>query len=109
MPTDIVLAMQKWAAMLLIAVALFATGFVKGCQHEQADYKEAETKFVERVKVVKEIERVEVPVYRDRIQWLKETETRLIEAAKNETLNAPVCDLSPWRVQRITEAATGHP
>lgn len=112
MSPDIALTLQKWGTLLAIGVALFLTGFVKGCQHEQADYKEAETKFIERVKVVTKIEKVEVPVFRDRIQWLKETETRLIEAAKNETINAPVapvCDLSPWRVQRITEAATGHP
>ena len=102
-------ALEKWGIAAAVGVALFFTGFIKGCQHEQAEYKEAETKFIERVKVVKEIERIEVPVFRDRIQWLKETEVKLIEAAKNEPVNAPVCDLSPWRVRRISEAATGNP
>lgn len=102
-------ALEKWAIIAAIGIALFFTGFIKGCEHEQVKYKEAETRFVERVKVVKQIEKVEVPVFRDRIQWLKETETKLIEAAKNETPNPSACDLSPWRVRRITEAAAGNP
>lgn len=101
--------LEKWAIVLAIGVALFFTGFIKGCQYEQAEYKEAETKFIERVKVVTQIEKVEVPAFRERIQWLKETETKLIEAAKNETPTPSACDLSPWRVRRITEAAAGNP
>lgn len=100
---------EKWLTLLLMIVASFGAGFMKGCEHAQADFKQAETRFLERVKVVKEIERVEVPVFRDRIQWLTHTETQLITEAKNETPNPAVCDLSPDRVRRINEAATGHP
>lgn len=93
---------------LAIAAALFFTGFIKGCQHEQAQYKEAETRFVERVKVVKEIERVEVPKLVTKIEWLTQTETKLIEAAHAEPPNPAACDLSPDRVRRIGQAATGN-
>lgn len=102
-------ALQRWAVMAAIGAALFATGFVKGCQHEQADAKEAATVFVERVKVVKEIERVEVPKLVKQIEWLTHTETQLIEAAKNDTPNPASCDFSPDRLQRLRLAATGNP
>ena len=94
---------------LAIAVGLVLTGFVKGCEHESAKYKEAETKFVERVKVVKEIERVEVPKFVEKVKWLTETKTLLIEAAKNEAPNPAVCDFSPDRLRRLRQAATGNP
>lgn len=98
---------QRLVAYLLVGLALFGTGFVKGCQHEQADAKEAATVFVERVKVVKEIERVEVPKLVKQIEWLTHTETTLIEAAKNDTPNPASCDFSPERLQRLRLAATG--
>ena len=101
--------LERIGIYLLILAATFATGFVKGCAHEQQQYKEAETKFIERVKVVKEIERIEVPKLVTKIQWLHHTETQLIEAAKNETPNPDSCDLSPERVRRLREAATGLP
>ena len=104
-----VATLQRWAVMLAMGAALFATGFVKGCQHEQADAKEAATVFVERVKVVKEIERVEVPKLVKQIEWLTHTETQLIEAAKNETPNPAMCDLSPERVRRINQSAAANP
>lgn len=94
---------------LAICAGCFGTGFIKGCQHEQAGAKEAETKFVERVKVVKEIERVEVPKLVTKIEWLHHTETKLIEAANAEPPNPSACDLSADRVRRISQAATGHP
>lgn len=94
---------------LAVAAALFGTGFIKGCQHEQAGAKEAETKFIERVKVVKEIERVEVPKLVTKIEWLTRTETQLIEAANADPPNALMCDLSADRVRRINQSATGHP
>lgn len=100
---------QRIAAYLLVGAALLATGFVKGCQYEQADAKEAATVFVERVKVVKEIERVEVPKFVKQIEWLTHTETQLIEAAKNDTPNPASCDFSPDRLQRLRLAATGNP
>lgn len=100
---------KRWLAILVMVVVAFGAGFIKGCEHDQQQYKEAETRFVERVKVVKSIERVEVPIFRDRIQWLTHTETQLIEAAKSEIPNPAMCDLSPERVRRISEAATGHP
>ena len=101
--------LEKWLISVLMILASFGAGFVKGCAYEQADFKQAETKFLERVKVVKEIERVEVPVFRDRIQWLTHTETQLIEAAKNETPNPAVCDLSDERVRRINQSAAANP
>ena len=101
--------LEKWLISVLMILASFGAGFVKGCAYEQADFKQAETKFLERVKVVKEIERVEVPVFRDRIQWLTHTETQLIEAAKNETPNPAMCDLSPERVRRINQSAAANP
>lgn len=94
---------------LAICAACFATGFIKGCQHEQADVKEAEVKFAERVKVIKEIERVEVPKLVTKIEWLNHTETKLIEAANAEPPNPAVCDLSDGRVRRINQAATANP
>lgn len=94
---------------LAVAAALFAAGFVKGCEHAQSDYKDAETKFIERVKVVKEIERVEVPKLVTKIEWLNHTETKLIEAANADPPNPSACDLSADRVRRINQSATGNP
>ena len=101
--------LERIAIYLLILVAAFSTGFVKGCAHNQQQYKEAETRFVERVKVVKEIERVEVPKFIKQIQWLKETEVKLVEAANAEPINVPSCNLSDDRVRRINQAAAGNP
>jgi coenzyme F420-reducing hydrogenase delta subunit len=101
--------LERIAIYLVLLALSFGAGFIKGCEHDQQQYKEAETKFIERTKIVKEIERVEVPVFKDRIQWLTETKYSLIEAAKNETPNPAVCDLSPDRVRRIGQAATGNP
>lgn len=97
-------ALQRWAVMAAIGAALFATGFVKGCQHEQADQVIAETKFVERVKVLKEIERVEVPKYIRVVEEIKSTGEALIIEAKNEPINPAACNLSADRVRRINQA-----
>lgn len=94
---------------LAIGAALFCAGFIKGCQHEQAEYKEAEVKFTERVKVVREIERVEVPKLVTKIEWLHHTETQLIEAANAAPPNPAMCDLDAERVRRINQAATANP
>lgn len=97
---------EKWLIILAMIVLSFGAGFIKGCSYVKQDYKDAETKFIERTKVVKQIEKVEVPVFKDRIQWLTETKYQLIEAAKNETPNPAVCDLSPDRIMRINSAIT---
>ena len=95
---------QRIVAYLLVGLALFGTGYVKGCQHEQADAKEAATVFVERVKVVKEIERVEVPKYIRVVEQIKSTGEALIIEAKNEPINPAACNLSADRVRRINQA-----
>lgn len=92
---------------MLIAAGVM--GWLGGCNYAKQDIKAAETVFVERVKVVKEIEKIEVPKFVTKIQWLKETQTQLIEAAKNEEPNPVSCDLSADRVLRISQSATGNP
>jgi hypothetical protein len=103
------MTLERIAIYLLLLVLAFFSGFIKGCSHEKQQYKEAETKFIERTKIVKEIERVEVPKFIEKVKWLNHTETVLIEAAKNETPNPAVCDFSPDRVRRINQAATATP
>ena len=111
MPIDPALVAQLYrvGAYLMILIVAFGAGFIKGCEHVQADYKEAEVKYVERVKVVKEIERVEVPKYITKIETIETIRDRLIEGAKNEAPNPVTCDLSGDRVRRINQAATANP
>lgn len=97
----------RWAMIALMIAAAFGAGFIKGCAHQDANYAEAKTVFVERAKEIVKIERVEVVKFKTQIEWLKETETQLIEAAKNDPPNPAVCDFSPERLQRLRLAATG--
>lgn len=94
---------------LAIAAAMFGAGFIKGCTHAQADIKAADVRYVERINVVKEIERVEVPKLVTKIEWLHHTETQLIEAANAAPPNPASCDLDAERVRRINQAATANP
>lgn len=102
-------ALIRWLMWALVVACLCGMSFFKGCEYAKADYKEAETKFIERVKVVKEIERVEVPKLVTKIQWLDHTETRYLEDAKNAAPNPMSCDIDPDRVRRYRLAATGNP
>lgn len=99
--------LMRWATIALMIAAAFGAGFIKGCAHQDANYAEAKTVFVERAKEIVKIERVEVVKFKTQIEWLKETETQLIEAAKNDPPNPAVCDFSPERLQRLRLAATG--
>jgi len=99
--------LMRWATIALMIAAAFGAGLIKGCAHQDANYAEAKTVFVERAKEIVKIERVEVVKFKTQIEWLKETETQLIEAAKNDPPNPAVCDFSPERLQRLRLAATG--
>jgi len=92
-----------WLGVVLLAGI---AGEIHGCSRAGADYKEAEVRFITRVEKVKEIETVEVPIFKERIKFIDRIETKYIEAAKNETPNIASCDLSDTRVHRISEAAT---
>ena len=100
---------EKWILAAVIGIALFLTGFAKGCAYDKRQYAEAETRFAVRTEVITKVEKVEVPKFIKQIEWLKETETKLVEAANAEPINVPGCNLSPERVRRIREAATGLP
>lgn len=95
--------------LIVIGIAIGVMGWLGGCQYAQQDQKIAETQFVERVKVVKEIERVEVPKFITRIVEREKAAETLITEAKNDSPNPVVCDLSPDRVRRIRLSATGSP
>lgn len=96
--------LKRWAAIALLCAACSVVSFIKGCQYEQADQVIAETKFVERVRVLKEIERVEVPKYIRVVEQIKSTGEALIIEAKNEPINPAACNLSADRVRRINQA-----
>ena len=85
-----------------------AFSFFKGCTYNEKQYQEEKIKFIERTKIVKEVERVEVPKFIQSVTTIHTESEKLISEAKNETPNPATCDLSPERVRRIN-AATGHP
>jgi len=95
--------------LIVIGIALAVMGWMGGCQYAQSDLKEAKIEFVERVKVVKEVEKVEVPKFITRIVEREKAAETLLTEAKNDPPNPAVCDLSPDRVRRIRLSATGSP
>lgn len=99
--------LTRWATIALLMLAAAATGFVKGCAYQDANYAAEKTLFVERTKEIVKVERVEVVKFKTQIEWLTQTETKLIEAAKNDPPNPDSCDFSPERLQRLRLAATG--
>lgn len=101
--TDLVV---RWGTIALMIAVAFGAGFIKGCAHQDANYAEAKTIFVERAKEIVKIERVEVVKFKTQIEWLTQTETQLIEASKHDTPNPDSCDFSPDRLQRLRIAAT---
>lgn len=96
--------------MLALGAALFATGFVKGCVHEQKAYKEAETIFITKAAQIVEVEkRVEVPKFIQVTTTIHTESEKLIKEAISAIPNPDVCDFADERLRRLRQAATGNP
>jgi len=101
--------LTRVAVYLLIVVCAFGAGFIKGCEHDQQQYKEAETKFVTKAAQIVEVEkRVEVPKFIQTVTTIHTESEKLVQEARNETPNPDVCDFAPDRLSRLRQAATGN-
>lgn len=101
--------LEKTAIWLILVACAFCAGFIKGCEHDQQQYKEAETKFLTQAAQIVEVEkRIEVPKFIQSVTTIHTESEKLIQEARNETPNPDVCDFSPERVRRLRVAATGN-